>query len=327
MSTNRRLFIQWWRICIHTRWFRWRIDILIITRGKKGLSRALYCCSWKIIRNHKHKNRLRPKRRFRSKQNLRLLSKLEQSYLMRIWGRMCRLRIPAERYHSTSSTSGLWIIECKPWLYRQGKEATLQIWRGKIPMNYTHHHPHFHLKLQVTAYVFDIHVPPLLVFDVLTNDRFILYFGDDSMISKPDACSIPLLPNGGHFRKEWPFGVYFTNLELREINRRCHHLRWWKLYVLTRRADPKGTSPKILDNLDKITSTWEFCKRKSAAPQWFRVYTLNQDCTFNCTDSMDLMRSKDMTIIQIADKDTKISTAFILKHKSTSNVWNASMNF
>lgn len=173
------------------------------------------------------------------------------------------------------------------------------------------------------AFIVPIDVPLLLGLDVLKRLDIIIKFSNGTLQSENDDWVLNLKHKMGHLYVEWPPTVFYTEQELRRIHRHFYHPSTDKLANLIRRGAKDHDKPGLRRDLDHIRETCEICQRLAKAPGRFRVAIPNEECTFNRSVGMDLMKINKQTALHMVDKDTKFGAAVFLESESSKAVWEA----
>lgn len=173
------------------------------------------------------------------------------------------------------------------------------------------------------SHVVSIDVPLLLGLDVLQKLKLLINFEDGTLHSPRDHWRVQLVQKFGHLYVEWPMEIYYTEQELRRIHRHFYHPSTSKLQALIQKGAPKHNLPDLAKTLDHVRDTCDTCQRLAKEPSRFRVSMPSEDCVFNRTVGMDLMKINKKTVLHVVDKDTKFSAATFTKGESSENIWEA----
>lgn len=170
--------------------------------------------------------------------------------------------------------------------------------------------------IQFDAYIVPIDVPLLLGLDVLRKLKLIVSFENGSIQSPKGDWSINLVQKFGHLYIEWPPSVYYTEAELRRIHRHFYHPSTDKLLALINRSTNKHYKPGLRNDLNRIKKTCDTCQRLERNPTRFRVAMPTDNCVFNRTVGMDIMKLEQKSVLHVVDKDTKFSAARFFKRQN-----------
>lgn len=177
------------------------------------------------------------------------------------------------------------------------------------------------IAINFNAFVVPIDVPLLLGLDVLQKLEVIIKFGDGTLHSEKDDWSLKLEHKMGHLYVEWPPSIYYTEAELRRIHRHFFHPHTDRLVSLIHRGAKEHAKPGLRKKLEHIRETCDTCQRLAKEPGRFRVAIPNEDCVFNRSVGMDLMKIEKRTVLHVVDRDTKFSAASFLDGETSKIVW------
>lgn len=85
--------------------------------------------------------------------------------------------------------------------------------------------------------------------------------------------------------------------------------------ALIKKAEDASLPPGTKETLEKFWRTCETCQRYSCKQHLFRVSMPHDDCVFNRSVGMDIMKIEGLSGLQIIDLDTKFAAASFLNKK------------
>lgn len=85
-----------------------------------------------------------------------------------------------------------------------------------------------------------------------------------------------------------------------------------KLLGIIKRGAEANITPELPNQLGNIRTTCDTFQRLSKEPLRFHVSMPSEDCVFNLTVGMDVMKLEKISVHQIVDHGTKFSAAVFL---------------
>lgn len=134
---------------------------------------------------------------------------------------------------------------------------------------------------------------------------------------------MPLVRNNGHLHIVELVRIIYTSSELHKIHLHFYQTHPEKQYSVMERADPSNVSPDAMADLEGISTTYHVRQREAAAAHSFQVFFLDNDCGFNRTVCIDLIKLNSTSVLHTIDNDTKFSAACFLSGDSTKDVLEA----
>lgn len=176
-----------------------------------------------------------------------------------------------------------------------------------------------HIQVEVVP----VNILFLLGLDLLTKFKIIIDFDGNIIRSKLDCWVLPIVRKLGHAYVEWEISAFYTETELRRLQRHFYHPQTERLFALIKGADPTREVSEIHVDLERIKATCDVCQREADMPHRFRVALPIGECTFNKTISLNKMKLDGRSVLQAVGKDTRFSAARFFSGESTKDFWEA----
>lgn len=171
--------------------------------------------------------------------------------------------------------------------------------------------------IRFTVHVVPIDVRLLVGLDLFKKVKLLINFEEESLQIPRDHWRIH---NMGHMYIGCPLDYYYIEREVRRIHRNFYHPSTEKLHNLIGKGTPQHNIPHLLRILENVRSTCNNCKRIANEKIHFRVSLQNENCVYNRTAEMDLMKIKNITILHVVHKDIKFSAAAFLSREASKEV-------
>lgn len=114
--------------------------------------------------------------------------------------------------------------------------------------------------------------------------------------------------------------MYYTETKVRRINRRFYHPSTDKLLTFVRPGNNEHVTHQLREQLQHVKKTCDTCQRFAASSNRFRVSLPKEDCVFDRTVGMDIMKIDRRSVLHVVDKYTKFSAAKVLNGESSDKV-------
>lgn len=111
--------------------------------------------------------------------------------------------------------------------------------------------------------------------------------------------------------------MYYFEYELKRIHRHFYHPGTDKLVNLIHQEAPEHDEPELRKKLEHIRKSCEPCQRLAKQPGLFHVFLQNEDCVFNRTVGMDIMKINKQSVLHEIDRDTEFGAATFLDGESS----------
>lgn len=137
------------------------------------------------------------------------------------------------------------------------------------------------LFVNVATELVDADVLLLFGVDALNPLQVIICFEQDEIWSKFEGWRVDLVRKLGHFYIVLSIHLFYTDAELRRINRLLYHPSADRMFEVTIRVDAKEAAAAVLQWLENFQSSCHVFQREADAPRSFRVVMPDKTCVLS----------------------------------------------